>query len=274
MGKLVWLASYPKSGNTWLRAFLHNFIAEPETPYSINALTDFSAVESAAVFFAPYDPRPASRYSTIDVQRLRPRVHADLMALHEDLVFIKTHNAALKIHDIELCTPEVSAGAIYLLRDPRDVAVSYARYTGQSIDQTITFMGKSGAANRGTETQVFEFLSSWSAHVRSWAMRPKTLVVRYEDLLSAPETAFGAIISYLGDAPETQRLRKAIAFSRFEVLAGQEGVGGYAAHAPGAASAFFRAGQAGGWREILSPAQARQIATDHAAVMQQFGYLG
>ncbi|OYV36233.1 MAG: hypothetical protein B7Z81_07600, partial [Acidocella sp. 20-61-6] len=161
-----------------MRVFLHNYIAQPETPYSINALTDFTAVESAAAFFAPYDARPASAFSTADVQRLRPRVHADLMRLHEDLVFIKTHNAALKIHDVELCTTAVSAGAVYIVRDPRDVAVSYARYTGQSVDQTIAFMGKRGAANRGTDTQVFEYLSSWSAHVQSWIMRPKSFVAR------------------------------------------------------------------------------------------------
>ena len=49
--KIVWLASYPKSGNTWLRAFLHNYIAQPAAPQNINALTEFSAVECAAAFF-------------------------------------------------------------------------------------------------------------------------------------------------------------------------------------------------------------------------------
>ena len=76
MGKIVWLASYPKSGNTWVRAFLHNYIAQPATPASINALTDFSAVECAAAFFhkpgEPLidrgNPAPAARSARIPDQ--------------------------------------------------------------------------------------------------------------------------------------------------------------------------------------------------------------
>ncbi|OYY05933.1 MAG: hypothetical protein B7Y73_00250 [Acidocella sp. 35-58-6] len=272
MGKIVWLASYPKSGNTWLRVFLHNYIIQPEAPYSINALTDFTAVESAAAFFTPYDARPASAFSTADVQAMRPKVHADLMRLHEDLVFIKTHNAALKIHDVELCTTAVSAGAVYIVRDPRDVAVSYARYTGQSVDQIIHFMGRQGAASRSTDVQVFEYLSSWSAHVQSWIVRPRSLVVRYEDFKTDPVKAFGTVVHFLGDDANPARLQKAIEFSGFDVVAKQEQMEGFQAHIPGAASAFFREGKAGAWREVLTAAQVAQIETDHGAMMRRLGY--
>ena len=58
MGKLVWLASYPKSGNTWVRAFLHNYIRDTETPHSINSLIAFSLTECAMAFFGkPGDVR-------------------------------------------------------------------------------------------------------------------------------------------------------------------------------------------------------------------------
>ncbi len=58
MGKIVWLASYPKSGNTWLRAFLHNYIKQPAEPQDINRLTEFSASEAAAAFFRKYEENP------------------------------------------------------------------------------------------------------------------------------------------------------------------------------------------------------------------------
>ncbi|HQT63373.1 MAG: hypothetical protein B7Z75_00055 [Acidocella sp. 20-57-95] len=274
MGKLVWLASYPKSGNTWLRAFLNNYIAEPKTPHSINKLADFSAVESAAVFYRPLNNKPASGYSTEEVQAMRPLVQQNLMRLHEDLVFVKTHNAALKLHDVELCANAVTAGAIYLVRDPRDVAISYARYTGQSIDEIISFMGSEGAAHRSTDVQVFEFLSSWSVHVQSWVARAKTLLVRYEDLQAEPVKTFGKIVQFLGDDANPARLKKAIEFSEFHELARQEQAEGYKAHTPGAVAAFFREGKAGGWREVLTADQAQQIEADHGGVMRLFGYLG
>jgi hypothetical protein len=273
MGKLVWLASYPKSGNTWVRAFLHNYITGADTPYSINALADFCAVESTASFFHPHDPRPASAYTTQDVQRLRPAVHEDLTRLHDDLVFVKTHNAALAVHNIPLCTPSVTAGAIYLVRDPRDIAISYAAHTGQSIDQIIAFMASKGAANRGTDTQVFEFLGSWSTHVESWAANRKNLVIRYEDLLATPQSAFGKIITYLGEPPGPTRLTRAITNSNFETLSAQELLAGYAAASPHAKSPFFRQGRAGHWQSTLTPAQSRQIKSTHRAMMQRFGYL-
>jgi hypothetical protein len=250
---------------------LHNYITQGAAPHSINALTAFSASECSAAFFEKYDPRPAAEYSTQDVQRMRPQVHQDLTRLHDDLVFVKTHNAALALHDVPLCTPAVTAGAVYLVRDPRDVAISYAQYTGQSIDSIIAFMGKTGAANRSTGVQVFEFLSSWSRHVESWTQSKFHHVARYEDMLEKPAETFGGIIRFLGDDPDPLRLAKAISFSNFETLSGQEDTHGYVANAPGAR--FFRVGKAGQWRKILTPLQIKRIEADHGAVMRRFFYL-
>ena len=267
MGKIVWLASYPKSGNTWVRAFLHNYIAQPATPASINALTDFSAVECAAAFFH----KPGKSLSTEATQRLRPAVHESLTRLHDDLVFIKTHNANLAVHNIPLCTPAHTAGAIVIIRDPRDIALSYSAFTGKPLDDIITFMANPRAANRATNAQVFEFLSSWSTHAKSWAGAPRKLLLRYEDLLADPEKHFARIIDYLGGPPEPERLRRAIAFSDFHTLSAQETQHGYTAGGP--AGPFFRTGKSGAWRDALTPAQAARIENDHRHVMRKFGYV-
>jgi hypothetical protein len=273
MGKLVWLASYPKSGNTWLRAFLHNYILQPDQPHDINALGDLSVSESTAAFFNKYDSRPAGTYTTNDVQRMRPLVHADFTGFHPDLVFVKTHNAALSFHDVPLCTPAITAGAIVIVRDPRDVALSYSHFSGLPVDDVISFMGNAGAANRGTGAQVFEFLSSWSNHTASWIETEKRIILRYEDLLSTPEKSFGRIIKFLGEDAPPEKLRRAIKFSSFENLSAQEAEQGYTAAGPNAASKFFREGRAGQWQTALAPAQIKRIETDHATIMQKFGYL-
>ncbi|MDE8344657.1 MAG: sulfotransferase domain-containing protein [Acidocella sp.] len=268
MGKIVWLASYPKSGNTWVRAFLHNYIAQPGAPYDINALTEFSAVECAAAFFGP----DAGRMTNEDVQRARESVHAALTKLSDDLVFVKTHNARLVVHKAALCTPAYTAGAIYIVRDPRDVALSYAAYLGHPIDDVIDFMGNEKAANAGDERQVFELLSSWSAHARSWAESPGVLLVRYEDLCAAPTVHFGRIVKFLGGEAEPERLARAIAFSDFRTLSAQEAANGYQAGGQGG-PVFFRAGVGGQWRDVMHPAQAQRITRVHGEVMRKFGYL-
>lgn len=275
MGRLVWIASYPKSGSTWLRAFLHNYIRQPEAPYDINRLTDLSTGESGASWYRAQDPRSASRYTVADVQRMRPAVHRALMALHPDLVFVKTHNASLVIEGVPLVTPEVTAGAVYLLRDPRDVAVSYSHHLGLTLDQTIARMADPAAATGGVDEKVYEYLSSWSIHVHHWTRTssPRRLVLRYEDLSAAPETGFGALIRWLGEEPPAARLARAVAFSGFDVLAGQEQAGGFVEQPAASRGAFFRAGRVGQWRELLSAAQRARIERDHAAVMRRFGYL-
>jgi hypothetical protein len=268
MGKIVWLASYPKSGNTWLRAFLHNYITDAARPHSIDALTDFSVPECAATFFSG----PGDTLTPAQVQRERPAAHETLTRLHDDLVFVKTHNANVAVHGVPLCTPALTAGAILLLRDPRDVALSYSAFLGKPLDEVIAFMGNPRAANRGTKLQVFELLSSWSEHAQSWLQAPNLLVVRYEDLLAAPAQYFGRIIHFLGGDAAPERLARAIAFSRFDALARQEQEAGYRAGGPGHSN-FFRVGTAGQWRTRMSGAQAARIVTAHGAVMNRFGYL-
>ena len=275
MGDLVWLASYPKSGSTWLRVFLHNYIREPAAPYDINSLQDLSIGESGAALYRRHDPRPASQYSLADVQRMRPLVHRDLTRLHPDLVFVKTHNAALAVAGVPLVTPEVTAGAIYIVRDPRDVAVSFSKHTGRTIDQTIAFMADPGAAGGGNDNTVYERFASWSVHVHHWTANANPLlhVTRYEDMLARAEAAFGAVIRFLGSEPPQARLARAIAFSSFAILTEQERRRGFAERPAEAVAPFFRVGEAGHWQKVLSRTQSARIEHDHAAVMRQFGYL-
>ncbi len=267
MGGIVWLASYPKSGNTWVRAFLHNYIVNTDTPHSINALVNFSVAECAAAFYGP----DAAGLSTLEVQRRRPAVHEQLTRLHRDLVFVKTHNANLAMHGVPLCTPARTMGAVYIVRDPRDVALSYAAFAGKSVDEIIDFMATPGASNGTSATQVFELLGAWSEHALSWVAAQRRLLVRYEDLLAEPEKYFARIIRFIGTGEvDAARLLRAISFSGFDILAGQESAEGY--RAAGGAEKFFRAGKSGQWRARLSPAQVQKIEAAHGAVMQKFGY--
>jgi len=275
MGKLVWIASYPKSGNTWVRAFLHNYIRQPEAAYDINRLTDLTASDVNAERYARYDPRPPSQYGVAGVQRMRPLVQRDLMALDPSLVFVKTHNARLTVAGTPLITPDVTAGAIYIVRDPRDVAVSYSRHRGRSIDDTIAFMANPQAATGGTDSKVHEWLGTWSVHVNSWTARadPRVFVLRYESLIAAAAGSFGPLVEWLGQHPPAERLERAIRFSDLAELRAQEQARGFKERAAEATGPFFGAGQPGHWRGVLSPAQAGRLEQDHAAAMRRFGYL-
>jgi hypothetical protein len=274
MGNLIWLASYPKSGNTWLRAFLHNFLRQPAEPHDINDLGDLTAGENGAELYRPYDPRPASQYSIEDVQRMRPLVHRDLTQVFPGPVFVKTHNAVLTVRGVKLLTPDVTAGAVYILRDPRDVVISYSRHLGRTIDETIDFMADEEAATGGTDMKVYERHSSWSTHVQSWTWNlPPTLrILRYDDMIDRPAETFAKIVRFLGFDPKPAEIEKAIRFSAFEVLQAQERRHGFTERSANT-DAFFSTGRSGHWRDILTPAQATRIEHDHGRQMRRFGYL-
>ena len=109
----------------------------------------------------------------------------------------------------------------------------------------------------------------------SWTRAPglEPLVLRYEDLLNRPNEAFGAVARFLKLADEPERLDKAIRFSAFDELAGQERAETFGELPMGAPGAFFRAGKADTWREVLSPAQVERLVEANRDVMAQFGYL-
>ena len=275
MGQIAWIASYPKSGSTWLRAFLHNYIADSTTPYDINRLMDLSTGENAASRYQAFDPRPASAYTIRDVQSLRPRVHQAIADAHPGLVFVKTHNAQLVVEGVQLITKAVTGGAIYILRDPRDIAISFSRHLGLSLDHTIGFMNDPAAATGGTDNAVYVRLATWSGHVHFWTRQPHPTLhaMRYEDMQADPAAAFGGLIRFLGQAPSPDRLARAIAHSDFSELRRQEAAHGFVEQPKQSQDAFFRQGRSGGWREVLTAAQAARIERDHGAVMQRFGYL-
>jgi hypothetical protein len=275
MGQIIWIASYPKSGSTWLRAFLHNYVRDAETPHDINSLMELTTGESSAARYRRLDPRPASQYGIADVQRLRPLVHRALADAHPGLVFVKTHNALLVVAGVQTITKDVTSGAIYILRDPRDVAISYSRHLDRPIDETIAIMADVEAATGGTDEKVYERLSSWSAHVHFWTRRPhpELHVMRYEDMVAAPLEAFGGLIRFLGADPPEGRLARAVRFSDFAVLQVQEQAQGFIEQPARSSGPFFRTGQAGQWRAVLTRAQTARIERDHGEVMRRFGYL-
>jgi hypothetical protein len=275
LGKLLWIASYPKSGSTWVRAFLHNYFRKRDTPYDINALGDLSTGEAGASLYRKYDPRPASQYSIADVQRMRPLVHRDLTAIFPDLVFVKTHNAQLIVGGIPLITPEVTAGAIYIVRDPRDIAISFSHHLDRSLDETIAFMADPGAATGGDDRKVYERLSTWSVHVHYWTRytNPRLHVMQYEAMVQNPAAAFASMLGFLGEDPPRERFERALNFSAFDRLRAQEQASGFVEQPVISRGAFFRSGRPGEWETTLTPAQQHRIESDHAVEMRRFGYL-
>ena len=274
MGKLIWLASYPKSGNTWLRAFLHNLLRNPDRAFDINKLASFCVVDSVAELYARVDPRPPTELGLEGIARLRPQVHRFITTASKDDVFVKTHNLHGADFGVPTVTPDVTAGMIYIVRNPLDVAVSFAHHLGAGPDDAIAIMNRSGARTPVTADWVGELMGSWSEHVASWTRRPgpPLLVMRYEDLHAEPIRTFRTAARFLGLDPPRDRLEKAIRLSSFRVLQEQERRHGFVEKSR-AAERFFREGRTEAWRTALTPDQARAVVAAHRVQMERFDYV-
>ncbi|MFC3226171.1 sulfotransferase domain-containing protein [Marinibaculum pumilum] len=274
MAGIIWLASYPKSGNTWLRAFLHNLLRDPAKPMDINQLTQFTHGDTLRHWFDRAAGESIEGWSEERIAQLRPEVHRLISESWPDSVFVKTHNALAQHNGVPLITMEYTTAAIYVVRDPRDVAISMTHHFGLTLDQAITMMGNEAAATAMTDLNVQQFYGTWSEHVESWTDQAgqSLHVVRYEDMHSRPRAAFGGVVQFLGLPPDRKRLDKAIRFASFKVLQGQERKEGFREKSVHA-DAFFRSGQVGQWRRIMTPEQAAAIETAHGTVMRRFGYL-
>lgn len=274
MGKILWLASYPRSGNTWLRVFLHNYLRNSAEPYDINRLRELTTLDSDARWYRMFDPRPCESLTKEEAAALRPKVHQAITQSRPDTVFVKTHSALVVDRGTATITADCTAGAIYVVRDPLDVAVSYSVHYGVSLDEAVAAMNR--PHNQSTANQpsfVYEFFGSWSENVESWTVREtKSIhVIRYEDMSATSERTFGGVIQFLGLPLNPERLRRAIENSAFPILQAQERQGGFRERSL-KSETFFRVGRSGEGRERLLPAQVESLRRTHETQMRRFGY--
>lgn len=272
---IIWLASYPKSGNTWLRAFLANYFRNPDRPVPINELPHFAIGDGFYVHYEQVSGKKASELTEEEIRALRPKVHQWFATGGGETVFVKTHNYVGHEEGQPLITPAATAGAIYVVRNPIDVAVSFAHHYQVSYDRAVELMCTKNNVMPGSDKLRPAFLGDWTQHVRSWTEAPGLTrhVMRYEDMQRKPGPTFRALVKFLGLPGSANRLRKAIRFSSFRELQRQEQQHSFVEARPDGSTPFFREGRGGIGRETLTREQIDRLVEAHGEAMRRFGYL-
>jgi len=276
MGNIVWLASYPKSGNTWLRAFLANLVANRADPLAPNELKNYADDEALPERFTALAGRLSQELNFEEIAALRPCVHALIAQSAPGTRLVKSHNMTGSIDGHPLYNWQVTAGAIYVVRNPLDVAVSMTHHFGLSIDEAIERLGNENIATANDELFVTQMLGSWSSHVKGWAdvaerAPGKVLVLRYEDLLEKPAKHFAKAARLLG-VQDRMRIERAVKHTSFRTLSSLEQKHGFV-EAVDEKTRFFFKGRANQWREVLSCEQVQRVVDIHREQMQRFKYV-
>jgi hypothetical protein len=290
MKRVYWFASYPKSGNTWLRMLVNALVLGPQDSLDINELRERPGLASAR--------EPLDRLTFLDTQllthdevdRLRPRIYEEIARgadEEEEDVACLLPARFVKAHDAYVTTPTGeplmagalgAAGAIVIVRDPRAVAPSLANHLGVPIDIAVALMADAEfcfcGENDRRHRQMRQKLLGWSAHVASWLDQNDIPVhlLRYEDLSADTHGALTRMLDFAGVSFPDEDIARAVHTARFSELRRQEGERGFDEAPRKRSGRFFRRGETQSWREELDEAQIARIEQDHADMMRRLGY--
>ena len=193
---IIWIASYPKSGNTWVRSFLCHYMYGNNDNFNFELLNnirkfpDINVIRDLKIDFE--DTNELIKNWT---------VMQDYINLNNKLNFLKTHNAFCTINGNPFTNKTNTLAAIYVVRDPRDVLISFSSHFNLNPNKTLEIMKSDEFWE--TESKYNNFRSSlfgsWKSNYKSWVENKvlDTIVIRYEDLMSKPFESFSKIIKFL-----------------------------------------------------------------------------
>jgi hypothetical protein len=277
MPRIFLLISYPKSGNTWLRALLES-LRSGGAPIDIN---DMGSGVVPRLRFDALLSVESSSLTPAEIAEARPAFMRLWAAENPDqAIFAKAHEANLPFPGTGAAPypPETISAAIHIVRDPRDVAVSLASHLGRSVNEVIATMAdpcQTVSRQRvHLSDQMPQLVSTWTAHARSWLGAPgfRIMTIRYEDLAADTPAQLAGIAGFLGLDSNHDAIARAVEAADFQNLQRQEAASGFRER-PEGMPRFFRRGRAGGWRDSLTPLQAARIEQDHGELMDSLNYV-
>ena len=179
---IIWLASYPKSGNTLLRSILSSYFYSKEGNFSFENLNHISQFPLTSQFMSAginIDNDEEVFKNFINVQNFLNQEKGKVK-------FLKTHSALCKMHGSNFTDLNNTLGVIYIVRDPRDVVISYSKHNDEPIDITLKKINENYLINNNVKDEVPVYVGSWSFHYNSWKQfksANKYFLIKYEDLL-------------------------------------------------------------------------------------------
>lgn len=285
---MQFVASYPKSGNTWIRLVaaaysLKDVSAEDFMQFNEDDDTSLANVmrfgDGTKYYYQSVSPFPISAIDFPTEVRLRP---AAMLVMDRELsetttqrpILVKSHHLNGDVNGIDLWNPAWTDEVVNPVRDPREVCCSFSAHMGKSYEDTAELMSES-KGRIGDQGELRHLLGSWSDHIRGWLSEDEAPVhtVRYEDMKANPIGEFYDILDFLG-APDltVERVEDAVEktqFDRMRTVESQHEFPESTEHQDN----FFRSGKTDGWKGELPLRIVRKIEKDHGEMMETLGYL-
>ena len=280
---IIWLASFPKSGNTWMRAFLcsYLYLDLDKENFTFNLLKKIERFPN----LNQLNNIGIKPKSFLDVAKswIPTQNHINL---NNKINLLKTHQAFGNFENFPFTDSNNTLGAIYLVRDPRDVLISYSKHMKQSIDKTLDLVledDSKGNLFEGKNSVIGEMRGSWSQHYNSWKYSnlKEKIIIKYEDLINNPFDTFSKVISHLNYLfrklsfpleTNAERIRKCIEISNFNNLQNLEKKLGFSDNIKSGAT-FFNKGTTNQWQDELNDKIIYKIEKKFKKEMKELNYI-
>tara|TARA_B100001057_G_scaffold426254_1_gene450208 strand:+ start:266 stop:1102 length:837 start_codon:yes stop_codon:yes gene_type:complete len=277
---IIWLASYPKSGNTWLRMFLKSYFQKSGAEFGLenkilddfksHGFPDLKMLRHLKINFNKFQ-EIAKNWETLQ----------DYINLNNKTNFLKTHSSMCTVGPHKFTTHRNTKGGIYLVRDPRDVLVSYSNHLGFDYDATLEIMSLSNSFETPPLEEGKSFkktlLGSWADNYNSWKSykSSKILIIKYEDMVLDSFNTFKKILNYLYETDDVkvneEKLIAALKQTDFKELQKMEKKHGFRERLK--SDLFFRKGKTGEWNKELPKDLIKKIEKLFHKEMVELGYL-
>ena len=281
---IIWIASYPKSGNTWMRSLLSSYL------YSENGKFNFALLKKIPIFPSKkYFESFLNDFSNIKKVSDYWIYAQDRINLNSDKNnFLKTHSALCSLEKNSFTNKRNTRAVIYIVRDPRNVITSVSNHFSKSIEKSFDFISNKnkmltsdewGGQNFG----ITSVLGSWAGHYNSWKniKFAPILIIKYEDLLIDTQKTFIKVLNFLATITEIKieykKVSNVVDSCNFDKLVKLEEKDGFEESAANLSNQkkinFFYLGEKNNWKKLLNSNIEKKITTLFNFEMKELGYL-
>ena len=291
---IFWLASYPKSGNTLLRSILISLLFTNDGNFKLenfSSIGQFEQTERIKNNISLFKDIPKEKINNENLFKnlINLQTKKALRLKNDKSIFFKTHSGLFNVFGYPFTNENNSKGIIYIIRDPRDICISWSKHSGVNIDRSIDFMlnEKQGLEWNENEpkpyftdnTRPISLISSWDRHVKSWCINkwniPK-IIIKYEDLVYNKLETTKEIINFFENnynlkiENKIQKIENIIKTTNFEKMKNEEIKKGFIESNKN--SNFFSVGKKNEWKKILNKEQIIKLENKFSEVMKKFNY--
>ena len=281
----IWLASYPKSGNTLLRSMIATYFFTEDGKYNFDLLKYIGQFPDSSIF----------ENMGIDIKNEKEVIKnyikaQEIINKKNSIKFIKTHSHLFNIDNQLFTNLDHTLGVIYIVRDPRNVVLSWSKHTSKSIEITTDrmidnhhFGGNWESKDISERTLVYS--GTWNSNFNSWKslkLEDRYLLIKYEDLVNDKEKTFLKILNFLGkfkkthftlDVKKFKTVLETTDFKKMQNLEKKQGFREAKINQRGEKIPFFNLGPKNNWKKKLDTKLKDKIEKAFNKEMKELGYL-